>query len=770
MIVTRRIAWVAVCTSMSACGGGGGGATGPTFQPPPTANPTDQLKTVRFTMHQPDVLEQIGAHHAYARGLSGQGVRIGIEDTIVDYTQQREFGDRVNLRKAEGAELTVRHPYGDDPLSDIQRCRRAGTCSIIRRNSQGDNEAPNRWVQAIVRHNGWATRDDSVFILDEHYREDEWVASRNRWREVPTPYGGTGRHGTIVASVAAGARLGVAPRATIIPVVRDFSDDQRDIDVADAETRDRVERLAEASRRQYDAALADDYRTFYTQFDIINRSYGTPIFDRNVANREVNSTLRWYRRYLPQTAAAILQEGTSDRQKTILVHSAGNEGQPTPSLIGNLPFYIPQLRGHSLTVVATDPRTGRIAGYSNRCGRLPRNWDTTQHGRHFCLAAPGTVRGLVPDPQTPGRGTSVAGLNGTSYAAPLVSGSLALLKEHFRGTRSPTQIVRRVIDTANRTGRYADRQTYGAGHLDLAAALAPVGSLNVGQSVQALPRSRLQTPAAFGSLARRVGPLELAAFDEQDFPFWVPLSGLLSTPVETRGLIHQLAETSMSRPPALGLEVLGQHWLSLDQVVQRPSSSWQSDWRMGLGPTSVSLAHPARTTGWGYGLSYDHAGYLGAQTSGAFGSDLRSRMVWTSRVFERALGKEWFLKGRGTLAYSRSDYADRAIFSASSVVLSALSLRVGTARTSLTVEQPLHAESGIGTFRIENGRIERGWRLYDLHQVPLRPSAREWRFVLRRDRKHLGGKMALEVHHSVNAGHVPDVSKTGIGWAYLRVW
>ncbi len=102
---------------LAACGGGGGGKQPspgtpllpPDRQSPPpsaTADPTYHLGTARFTTDQPVVLEQIGAHHAYARGLTGRGVRIGIEDSIVDYTQSAEFGSRVRLRDMDGAKLS----------------------------------------------------------------------------------------------------------------------------------------------------------------------------------------------------------------------------------------------------------------------------------------------------------------------------------------------------------------------------------------------------------------------------------------------------------------------------------------------------------------------------------------------------------------------------------------------------------------------------------------------------------------------------------------
>ena len=765
---------------LSACGGGGGGGPAtmmrpaPTPEPEPTpppltsSNPEYHLGTARFTIHQPDVLEQIGAHHAYARDLTGRGVKIGIDDTIVDYTQSAEFGGRVKLLDADGASLSYPHPFGDVPFSDVDVCRQTSTCQLWRGDSQGDNEAPNSWVRDIVSQDGWPTRDDSVFIVDEHYSELDPIESLFRWQEVPTPYG-EGEHGTIVASVAAGRNLGVAPEATIVPIAQNLSDDQRADALADTTLRLVIAALPVADRRLLDAELASMQRNEYAKLDIINRSYGRPLFDPDVVFNEVNAELQWYSRYLPRLLDAILQVDRPDAEKTILVYAAGNEGNPYSGLGADLPYYIPELRGHSIAVAATDPATGVIAHNSNRCGDLPPDWNSARHGPHYCLAAPGTVRGLVPDPNTPGQGYVGDGLQGTSFAAPIVSGSLALLMEHFRGTRGKTVIVKRMLDTADRSGRYADLGIYGAGHLDLEAALLPVGRLNAGQSAHALSRSTLQVPTAFGSVAGRVANVELAAFDEQNFPFWVPMSALVSTRVVNRSPIPALEEpngegTTVTDPNALGL-----HWMPVGDA----GRLWLADehgWVTGFGPESVSLARQPDDGGWGYGLSFDNGGYLETEASGAFGSDLRSGMIWTSRAFKYELGGGWRMDTMGTLAVSLPQYDRGAIFQASSSMMSALSMRIGTENWGFTVEQPLRAEFGTGTFRVENGQIENGQKLYDEFRIPLRPEAREVRVTLRHEREGLGGNIAMEASSAMSAGHTPGERDASIGFAYRMTW
>ena len=459
----------------------------------------------------------------------------------------------------------------------------------------------------------------------------------------------------------------------------------------------------------------------------------------------------------------------ADADKTILVYAAGNEGQPYSGLGADLPYYIPELRGHSLAVAATDPRTGAIADYSNLCGPLPPNWDSARHGPHYCLAAPGTVRALVPNQNTPGQGEARAGLLGTSFAAPIVSGALALLMEHFRGTRGNTEVVKRMLDTADRSGRYADLETYGAGHLDLEAALTPVGTLNVGQSAQALSHTALQMPAAFGSVAGRIANIELAAFDEQNFPFWVPVSALISIPAVDRSPIPEIEGPQKSDTPTTSPNALGLHWMPDAGA----GSMWLSDkqeWAAGFGPASASLARLPRDSGWGYGLSFNDGEYLEAHTSGAFGADLRSGMVWASRTIQHHPGDGWELDVTGTLAAGQPHYEKDAIFQASPSVFSALAMRIGTKATGLTIEQPLRAESGVGTFRIETGKIEDGRRLYDEYRIRLRPDARELRLTLRHERKAVGGRIAVEVGGAMNTGHTPGEHESRIGFAYRMDW
>ena len=90
-----------------------------------------------------------------------------------------------------------------------------------------------------------------------------------------------GSHGTIVASVAAGQNLGVAPEATIIPIARTFTDDQQAMPC-------RLLRFGSRSHPQPAVnsmmSLASSVRDDYAKFDIINRSYGERTFPCSAVN------------------------------------------------------------------------------------------------------------------------------------------------------------------------------------------------------------------------------------------------------------------------------------------------------------------------------------------------------------------------------------------------------------------------------------------------------------------------------------------------------
>ncbi len=767
---------------LAGCGGGGGGGGDNVRQnPPETSTPpepptntvnyqalaTEQLSTARFTTHQPMVLEQVGAHHAYARGLSGSGVRIGIEDSIVDYTQRAEFGNRVRTSEADGASLVYWRPPGRQNSYDADRCLFNPRCVVYTIDSQGDDNAYNREVEEIVRRDGWPLRDDEVFLIDDHYSEFDPIERLYRAYEVPTPYG-DGDHGTIVASTAAGRNLGVASGAIIIPTTINLTDDQEDGSLVAAELLSLITSLPPAERTQLDQELASILRSDYAKFDIINRSYGSVTPPNPVADASAVADIDGFlTRHLPSTRRAFFQLDRAPGDRTVIVYAAGNEEHERPDLEAALPYYLSDVRGHHVAVAATDPNTKRIADYSDRCGPLPSNWNHSRHGRHFCLVAPSSVRALIPNPNRPGQGDIRDGVEGTSFAAPIVSGALALMMEHFRDTQGNTAIVRRMMDTADRTGVYANSEIYGAGHLDLEAALAPVGGLSAGQGTASLGSSRLSTPRAFGAVGDRMGGVEVATFDAQGFPFWIPASDLVSSR-GTSGSAIPAFDDPMGEAPGTGLETLHLAW---SEPTTRTNNPLGEGFTFGFGPGSASVARTADGNQWGWGASFADGSYLGSRASGAFGHDLRSGMVWASRSFDRELGRGVMFHAGVTLAAGRADYESDAMFEATPSLMSAASVRVARRGTSLTLESPMRAESGTGTFRLETGHVEDGVRQRETVRVGLRPDGRELRATLRHDTPlPVAGRIAVEGSVAHDAGHTAGAREGRVGLAWNVTW
>ena len=234
-----------------------------------------------------------------------------------------------------------------------------------------------------------------------------------------------------------------------------------------------------------------------------------------------------YRAAFGRTVDSLVQAGTPDSEKIIMVWAAGNsygsfdaEGNEadasSPDVAAGTPNLFPELRGHFISVVATD-ETGAIAGYSNRCGVAS----------DYCIAAPGEAVVAAA-----GSTDQYFVGSGTSLAAPQVSGALALMEEAFRGQLGSTEMVSRLFAAADKSGIYADEEIYGQGILDVEKATRPLGMMrtSLGQNLNgpAGPASgAIAAGGAWGdALQRGLAGLEMAVFDSLNAPFFVPMEHL----------------------------------------------------------------------------------------------------------------------------------------------------------------------------------------------------------------------------------------------------
>ncbi len=535
---------------------------------------------------------------------------------------------------------------------------------------------------------------------------------------------------------------------------------------------------------------------------------------------------------LGEAIAALAQGGASE--KVVFVGAAGNahgamcdatdfpnhpglcvNGRIVASsveVIWGLPAHIEELRGHVIAVVAVSPDTDgdgdhEIASFSNRCG-IAAEW---------CLAAPGeAIRTAYfgPDPAdgTPGvRGTFPA--RGTSLAAPMVTGGLVVLKDYFRDQLSNPALVQRLLATADKSGIYADRDTYGQGLMDLAAATSPAGVPRIvdGERIDGpgalLARTRLSLGPALGDgLTRSFAGREIAAFDDLGAPFWFSLdslSGAASGPSVAARLSGYVAPVrtsgSSGAPSAAFVAGLSAHGrlhgdahghASVDGwrlgILEAPAGPERS--HLGLaGPalaaaltdddrawsamafTTAGRVEPTPASGasfsWrpGGGPLALHSGWvsegdslLGSTAEGGFGA--LGADAFFAGIHAASEFGGWRVSAGAEVGTVEPATRGGLIDDVSALTTSTFAFRAdrplaGDGRLHLSVSQPLRVERGRASLTVPVGRTRPGEVLRDQVPADLAPSGRQIDIEARWERPLAGGALRLGAVATHDPGH-----------------
>jgi hypothetical protein len=309
---------------------------------------------------------------------------------------------------------------------------------------------------------------------------------------IATDEDNTDAHGTAVSSIIAGVIggevQGVAPDAQVVPI-----------------------EIPEDAHQDFvftDAGLANavDYlNNTLVNVHVANNSWnisGGGGQGLSIQQYEAQNHGQLFASLYPQTVAAWQ---TFVNNGNVVVWAAGNETAAEPDAFAGLPLEIHALLPGWAVAVAISPGGG-LASYSNACGSTAA----------FCIAAVGG--GL-----NPAAGVSVAvshavsasgyvlnGYAGTSFAAPEVSGAIAvLMSAPGAGHLSAQQALQILFMTANDTGIYANSAIYGHGVLDLDAAMGPIGQpviISNGVDPVALASTALVLGTPFG-----IGPMKALA-------------------------------------------------------------------------------------------------------------------------------------------------------------------------------------------------------------------------------------------------------------------
>ena len=573
--------------------------------------------------------------------------------------------------------------------------------------------------------------------------------------------------------------------------------------------------------------------------DVLNLSFGVTGLIDVYTEAEL-------RAHYGRTIATLAQDGRA--RKTILVWAAGNDnllsclpGAPhcgacvpglgrncvdpeidprdnvaklpgsldarSPNVLNGMMARIPELRGHSVAVVAVDG-DGVIAGYSNRCG-IAADW---------CLAAPGgpvltASSGPSDDPDDPDdpivKSHDIGLTEGTSFAAPMVAGGLAVMRHVFRDQLSSEELLTRLFRTANKTDRYADRLIYGQGLMDLGAATNPVGELqvaagggNVGDAGHSLSATRLSMGGPLGDgIAIALGGAEIAAMDSLGAPFWfdpsafvLPSGGGLSTERRLHDLIAPRRRTQREAPREAGWSsgFYPSPVASESSLFDLAGNAATFSYRMpgGLEAAAFAASGPAHeknesldtgglTLAWrppdsglGARLGWLREGdsALGSRADGAFGR-LSADSLVAGVEAETMLGG-WRLAAEAEAGVSRIHAGGGMITGFSDVATSALALsarRPLGARDALafSVSQPSRVESGSARLSLPVGRTWSGTILRRPVSADMAPSGRQIDASARWRRDDVWkGALSVEAIWSRHPGHARKGSELGLlaGW------
>ena len=717
-------------------------------------------------------------------------VRVAIHDDGVDFTHPVFEG-----RIGEDGSFAYWHASQRDARFDLDLSFIA--CSF------GELGDPcHVWIvdgedspEVLQRHLRAATAYVRKLRGREADRQDDifWIYDQraDRWYELPpyeqrsNPFANTASHGTAVASVV----LREAPDATIVPFSLNFGYKDNKFRSWDAfhwpdilldteipyiySWSDAEEKRAVAER---DERYAQIQRDGWASVDVFNASYGYSdiaggyyfSLDDSYDYWRERSFIADMKEIFPKWWRAYTQADVHPDDRAIIVYANGNgrwiEGtdEETFNPLARLAAIFPELRGHTIAAAALNARGDRMADWADVCGAVPLDWNTARDGRHWCITAPGTD---IPVAKPGGTTDHDDTASGSSFAAPYVSGVLAAMMEKFRGQVGNTDIVKRLMDTADRSGIFGNAEWFGAGVVNKGVALSPVGVAKV--EGHALARTRLTLPAAYGDAARRLDGAEIASFDDSGFPFWQPLHTLVSGAQRDASVV--VPNFGAEAPDAVCAPILP---LAPGAVCARSAQPL----RLLAAPGRIGAAYS-----FGNGLSVStltHAGdgRMDGQASGAFSLGFGASVFAVNVRRDYEFGEHWRLSAQATIAVDAPGARTRMI-DATPALLStweaALVRRTetteGAHRLKLSIDQPLRAESGRAVLTVPSGRTRTGETTYTRHAFDLAPSGRELRLSASYERSLFDGEAIVHTALATAPGHArgkPELT-VGAAWRWM---
>lgn len=473
------------------------------------------------------------------------------------------------------------------------------------------------------------------------------------------------------------------------------------------------------------------------------------------------------------------------------VFSAGNRGEAEVTITAAFAMLFPELREKAVIAVAVDSN-GVIGDQSNHCG----------HAKDLCLAAPGGYNDRAEYVVAAYPGGSYRPVLGTSFAAPHVSGALAILIDLFDGQMTTAELIDRLLLTADKSGRYADADIYGQGLLDLERAINPVGvnyiPIGGGRRIR-VDDSRFDFSAFGQAVDPELRDQAVIIIDSLGAPFKVPLR-VFDEKDKTGGVLDGDASSETFVTRAGGGTVTGLAPLSQGQVNGVTFQSWQNEPQniLGLVPVTgqdgvmrsmlatpylqfagygsigqvtgdnwqvtgfnswqseaVASAHKSPNSpnsqdrqsggvvsafqknfkgtyvGFQGGVMLEDKSLLGTQGQGAFQLNGDGRTLFTGIGVTRHMGQGWYGAASAYRGHSETTKLDRQFLfgGVDNLQTSAYEMvlwkNFKTKLAQIRLTQPVRHEKGEVHLNLPVRRTQRGAILFDRHVLPVTSSARE---------------------------------------------
>ena len=221
----------------------------------------------------------------------------------------------------------------------------------------------------------------------------------------------------------------------------------------------------------------------------------------------------------------------------VVIVSAGNDGATDDTTINpdNPDLFAQDIRdagGGYVIIVGSVDDAGGFSAFSNRAGSYRNAFLSARGERICCVYEDGEL--FVDD-----EGFAYV-FSGTSFAAPQVTGAVALLKQAFPNM-SGSQIVELLLDTARDAGTAGVDATYGRGILDIGAAFRPQGTTSIAGTTTAVQLGEIagQTSPAMGDAGGK-GGLSTVITDKYERAYSVDLAANIGQAEQVRRLAPAL--------------------------------------------------------------------------------------------------------------------------------------------------------------------------------------------------------------------------------------